>query len=145
MQKIRKIKKALVYVWQLPQHLVGLVVLKAGKLYHQHTQFCKGYGIKLYIVEHCFNCAVSLGQYVIVDKERYIQDFSLEDVLHEHGHSRQSLYLGWFYLLVVGLPSILGNIWDRLFHKQWSVQRRLDWYYSRFPENWADKLGGVRR
>jgi hypothetical protein len=55
------------------------------------------------------------------------------------------LILGWLYLPLVGLPSIIGNIWDRLFHKKWSSDRREKWYYSRYPENWADKLGGVIR
>ena len=56
---------------------------------------------------------------------------------HEHGHARQSLYLGPFYLFVIGIPSLL---WACLYrkHKRGS-------YYAFYTEKWADKLGGVVR
>lgn len=58
---------------------------------------------------------------------------------HEYGHSRQSLYLGPLYLIVVGLPSI---IWAGFVY---NLVRKEISYYDVYPENWADKLGGVNR
>jgi hypothetical protein len=84
---------------------------------------------------------VSLGSYIIVSKQA-----SSTVIFHEYGHYRQSKLLGPLYLLLVGIPSCLfNNVWDRLAHKKWSTERRVAWYYSRYPESWADKLGGVKR
>ena len=45
----------------------------------------------------------------------------------------------------VGLPSALGNLYDRWFHKSWDVKRSIQWYYSQPWEAWADRLGCVVR
>jgi hypothetical protein len=66
-------------------------------------------------------------------------------VRHELGHSLQSRYLGPLYLFVVGIPSIYGNLVNRGKHRNWTASEKALWYYNRFPENWADKLGGVKR
>lgn len=54
---------------------------------------------------------------------------------HEWGHTRQSLYLGPLYLLIIGLPSI---IWAMI-HTPNSKKS----YYFFYTERWADKLGGI--
>jgi hypothetical protein len=52
---------------------------------------------------------------------------------------------GPLYLFAIGIPSLFGNaIWDTLFHKGWSAQKANDWYMSRYPEKWANELGGVK-
>lgn len=127
-------KKFLLYLWQLPQNLLGLLVIhliKANK--------AEWNGITYYKTKYLMG--VSLGQYIILYK------FSPNDsILHEYGHTKQSLFLGWLYLPVVGIPSaIFNNLWDRLAHQDWTYTERELWYYQRFPEKWADKLGGVRR
>jgi hypothetical protein len=49
-------------------------------------------------------------------------------------------------VIVIGIPSaVFNNLWDRLVHKKWPSTDRLKWYYNRYPEKWADKLGGVTR
>ena len=83
---------------------------------------------------------MSLGNFIFFGHEP-----SQISIGREYGHQIQSLYLGWFYLLVIGLPSFIGCIWDILFRVNWSNEKRIDWYYHRFPENWADSLGGVQR
>jgi len=40
---------------------------------------------------------------------------------------------------------LFNNLWDRLFHKNWGAARRREWYYGRWPEKQADRLGGVTR
>lgn len=47
------------------------------------------------------------------------------------------------YLLLIGIPSACGNIYDRFFHKKWTSYRRNEWYYKQPWEKWADRLGGV--
>lgn len=60
---------------------------------------------------------------------------------HEWGHSIQSLIFGPLYLLVIGIPSVMrGSI------SHWHYNKNDNWdYYNGFPENWADKIGGVQR
>ena len=43
------------------------------------------------------------------------EEVYLTTVSHEHGHQKQSMYLGWLYLLIIGLPSALRNITDIVF------------------------------
>ena len=121
--------KLLLYLWQLPQEIIGffLVLILKGK----QTK----YGIiGIYTVPNLFHSGISLGDYIIFDSRIEISE---TDVLHEYGHQLQSRMLGPLYLLIVGIPSLIRNIYSRIKKKD------NKWYYSRFPENWADKLGGV--
>lgn len=133
-RRLRKkmIKEVLLYLWQLPQNLLGLLVIFFSKAKKDNSY-------NVYIT----NCriGVSLGKYIILNKH-----YSYNIILHEQGHQKQSLYFGWLYLIIIGIPSsIFVNLWDRIFHKKWTYQERIKWYYSRYPERWADKLGGVIR
>lgn len=127
-------KNVFLFLWQLPQNLLGLLVVHITKA--KKTEWN---GIVWYKTD--WRIGVSLGNYIILYK------FSdLDDIRHEYGHQIQSLFLGWLYLVIVGIPSaVFNNLWDRIFHKKWNVDDRYDWYYARFPENWADGLGGVNR
>ena len=121
--------KVLLYIWQLPQNLLGLLVILFTGAEHDWDDY---WTAKI-------NMGVSLGSYIIIyDK------CSRNELKHEQGHQKQSRYLGPLYLLIIGLPSALGNMWDRLFHKKWSVSKRVSWYYKQPWEAWADKLGGVK-
>lgn len=123
-------KKVLLWLWQLPQNLLGLLVIlftgahKTAECYRTTKRF-----------------GASLGEYVILG-DVYANATTIK---HEQGHQKQSKYLGPLYLILIGLPSASGNVWDRLFHKKWPVSKRISWYYSLPWEAWADKLGGVKR
>jgi len=142
-------KDALIWVWQLPQHLLGLLLIWLLRARLRHwprnsdvTDLIDYWEFKLKGRVSRFLSGGSFGRYIILPsgKDR------AQTVPHEYGHSVQSRAWGPLYLLVIGLPSALGNnLWDRLFHKGWPVEKRHDWYYSRYPEKQADKLGGVKR
>ena len=125
--------KFLLYLWQLPQHLLALALLPVisikGKHYTTHKR--NRYN---YIRQTLFDTSFSLGKYVFLT-----QDNTKTTLKHEVGHSVQSAIFGPLYLLIIGLPSISRNIYSRLRKKNDT------WYYSSFPENWADKLGKVNR
>ena len=140
-------KKALAWVfwlWMLPQQLLGFFLVKllhGQKTYVRLTSdittgIYYKYRITIYKVPRLFHSAVSLGTFLIFDSRVC---FSENSIKHENGHTKQSFRLGWLYLPIVGIPSLAGNIYSRIFHKT------TDWYYSRFPENWANKLGGAER
>lgn len=119
-------KNLILWLWQFPQNLIGFIVIKLGKA-NNYCQMSKIYTC------HLFYAGVSLGKYIIFDNRRIIED---NDIKHEIGHQKQSLYLGWFYLIIIGLPSVIGNLIYRI--KKFN-------YYALPWEKWADKLGNVRR
>ena len=126
-------KAILLYIWQLPQNLLGLILRLIWK--PEKEMIYKG--VK-YSFTQSFPSGISLGEYVILKRYPF-NKYTWNSVKHEYGHTRQSVRYGWFYLLVIGLPSLLGNIYDRIF-KKGSV-----WYYNQPWEKGADKLGGVER
>ena len=131
-------KKVLLWLWQLPQNLLGLlVILFTGA---KRTSY---ESISHWLIKNPDNTkyfGVSLGSYIIFGN--YPDKLSFK---HEQGHQKQSMYLGPLYLLIIGLPSIIGNVFDRLFHKKWPVSKRISRYYKLPWEAWADKLGDVER
>lgn len=143
-------KKIILWVWQLPQNILGFILTRKPKA--TGTYLCNdGKLVKVYFTSNVFNCGVSLGNYIILDYDSYCyggycECLSANVLNHERGHQKQSLYLGWLYLPVIGITSALcNNLYDRIFHCKWSAKERNCWYYSRFPEKWADELGGVKR
>ena len=136
---VKIMKKVLLYIWQLPQNLLALIFLM---FYTKETKFKYKDGINFYETPEMAS-GISLGQYVIIRHRCYIDNLN-----HEYGHTKQSKYLGWFYLLVIGLPSILGNVIERVILYNilhWSTHKCYVWYYHLPWEKWADKLGGVTR
>lgn len=118
-------KKILLYIWQLPQNLLGLLL---RSIYKGKDSM---YNDAIVRRSTKMRGGISLGKYIVIS-----QWSSKKTVEHEYGHCRQSKYLGWLYLLVVGLPSIL--------HAALCKCRKHS-YYDVYPEKWADKLGGVER
>lgn len=121
----------LIYIWQLPQNLVGLII---RIFYKKKTSI--SYKGKMVRVCNGFPGGISLGETIIIMKYPNTKD-TWDTVKHEYGHSIQSKYLGWFYLFVIGIPSILWAVW-------WNPKRNVS-YYSFYTEKWADKLGNVQR
>jgi len=134
---MKKIKEILLYIWQLPQNILGLLLLLwykivDGKKLVHYTDYN---GIQ-YWATPSMPSGISLGKYVIF----FYQYHSYTDSFkHEYGHTKQSKKIGWFYLPIIGLPSLCGNILDRIFDLGYKF------YYSQPWEAWADKEGGVKR
>lgn len=134
-------KRFILYLWQLPQNLVGLIMSKVCKCEEIYSVPNKVY----FYVAQKFNSnwsGVSLGNYIIFSSHHNADDNSIK---HEHGHQKQSSYLGWLYLILIGLPSFVGNLYDRIAHKKWTIKERIKWYYNQPWEKWADELGGAKR
>lgn len=119
-------KNILLYLWQLPQNLLGLLVVFFSRAKHVFTN---GVDTPFYFTKYRFG--VSLGCHIIVNEA-----CSQNTLKHELGHCFQSLYLGWLYLPLIGLPSAIGNLLNRFI--------KFD-YYKQPWEKWADKLGNVQR
>ena len=133
------LKKIILYIWQLPQNLAGLALLAYN---HKSIEKCYFDDIAYWKAKHINDCGISLGNYIFLDSDAKITETKIK---HEHGHQIQSKYFGPLYLIVIGLPSAIGNIIDRKFHKDWDKRTKSFWYYSQKWEASADKLGGVER
>lgn len=101
---IMKIKDILIQIllilWQLPQVLVGVCMLPfLGKL--------KLIGYKNYCwifeAEH-MSGGISLGCFIFLNKYNALKKLI---IMHELGHTKQSHMMGWLYLIIIGIPSIL--------------------------------------
>lgn len=122
----------LLQVWQLPQNLLGLLV----GLFLKGKRRLPGLpgippSIRFVGARNMWG-GISLGNFVYLRPPVYEKM-----VRHEYGHCIQSRLLGPFYLLVIGLPSLLWALW-------WHPGRPVD-YYTFYTERWADRLGGVER
>ena len=128
-------KLFLAKLWEAPQHLVAKFVIKFFKA-EQFDNYKDAY-----LFHWTRNDGLSLGRYIFlpfneVTEHQWRQNF----VKHEYGHSIQSQWLGWLYLLVIALPSIIwAGCFDN-FRKKTNTS-----YYWFYTEALADKLGGVNR
>lgn len=123
----------LLCIWQIIQIIVGLVMLA---IFRNKTKYTNEYnGIVVWRISHkgAFGTACfSTGPFIITVEhpdERLLR--------HETGHSKQSLYLGPLFHIVVSIPSIC-RFWVRRLGK-----KTQEWYLSGYPENWAEKCGGT--
>ena len=126
---IEIIKYVLLYVWQLPQNIVGLFIRLIYTEEVKHTVA----GIQFWYCKS-FSGGISLGNMVMIGSKYELT------VRHEYGHQIQSKILGPLYLLVIGIPSI---VWAGLYGSV--IKYTHNGYYKFYTESWADKLGKVKR
>lgn len=131
MKKLLNIlKEAALYIWQLPQNIVGLLVRLIYKGEVKHTIA----GIDFWYC-NSFPGGISLGNMVMIGSKYELT------VKHEYGHQIQSKILGPLYLFVIGIPSIT---WAWIYPcKRFPYTK--NGYYRFYTEKWADKLGGITR
>lgn len=116
-------KNILLFIWQAPQNIFGLMV----HLFIKDTLALKYKGRRIYSVKNR-NLNVCLGDYIFLNK-RIVGRKSKQ--AHEYGHSVQSRFLGPLYLPIIGLFSGL--------HYQFGSSDKP--YLDFWTERWAEKLG----
>ena len=129
-------------IWGFPQSLLGLInflihIKEKHYLYHGAI-----------ITEWNNKSSVSLGMFVFVTTEPFFyeklkgeyskEELSARLLVHEYGHTIQSLLLGPLYLIVIGIPSTLWGFLPYFYNKR--QNERLS-YFSFFTEKWANQLG----
>lgn len=115
----------LLIIWQLPQVLVGVVMLPfLGKLrlirYENYCWIFEGENM---------SGGISLGCFIFLSKYSAKKE---ETIRHELGHVKQSHMLGWLYLFIIGIPSIV-----------WAMTNGNKCYYSFYTEKGANKLSDL--
>ncbi|MBO5081208.1 MAG: hypothetical protein J6C06_01235 [Lachnospiraceae bacterium] len=126
--------------WGILQTIVGFIMFLKyfkNKHYTYHGAV---------ITEWNANASVSLGLFVFIAREepwfeKFKDEMEGEEIytrllVHEYGHTIQSLILGPLYLIVIGFPS---TIWGFLFEKKRKEEQIP--YGTFFTEKWANKLG----
>lgn len=123
--------KTILYIWQLPQNIVALISIGIFKAKYGYKLNSKKNTVNIYLTNN--NIGVSLGNYIIVNNKH-----SKLTINHEIGHCKQSIYLGWLYLIIIGIPSAINNLINRIPFIKYD-------YYSFYTEAWADKLANIKR
>lgn len=125
MKKI--LHEIILWIWCFPQMLAGLILkMVTGAVKNcDHYEYVLPFG------------SISLGTYIFLSQAHISNPSTL---LHEKGHTKQSYILGWLYIPVILIPSM---IWAGCFQK-YREKHKIS-YYSFYTERWADKLSGVKR
>lgn len=135
--------RLLQWTWGLPQTMLGAILYQRYRNC-PHTTF---HGASVTIWPQ--RSSLSLGMFLFVSKELFPNKqkepptfrhgtFTRRLLVHEYGHTIQSLMFGPLYLLTVGLPSIT---WANLPAFRKYRKRNHKSYYTVYPENHADRLG----
>lgn len=139
------------FVWELPQMLLGYTVAMMRIIAHQVDRVEYIHGITYAIDEgrkDFSNMGMSLGNVVNMwlsdslmhDFEHEVRFSFGQIMMHEFGHTIDSLRLGPLYLIVVGIPSYL-SVWL----EQWLVgsYRHRDLYAERWANKHAQRYFGI--
>jgi hypothetical protein len=137
------VSAARLWTWELPQSLLGLglrLLLRIGGRERGAERRPDG----RWLIEND-NLGVSLGTYVYwpTGLRRHGPAACRLTRAHELGHTVQSRRLGWLYLPTVGLASVSRVAYSAVFSWRWG--RAWRGYYDAWPEDAADRHGGVWR
>ncbi len=115
-------------LWGFPQTLLGFAVflrLRKASHFRYHGAV---------VTEWRRSTGVSLGMFIFIPEGKRGRDF----LVHEYGHTIQSLLLGPLYLFVVGIPSVL---WCNLRCFETMRRKKKISYQKLYTERWANHLG----
>lgn len=118
----------LLWLWQFPQNYIAFLIY--GCLGYLCYYGGKYNGKNLIITEYILS-NFSLGDYIFA-----LPNSTGKSLKHDLGHSYQSQLLGWLYIPVIAIPSVLHNLVHYIAYK---LGKEWD-YYSFYTEKWADKL-----
>jgi hypothetical protein len=139
---MKVLKSILLFLWQLPQYMVGYVwlliqITSEGILESATVRLKSGFETRVVFLCNKSNSAVSFGNLIFVngfsaDEERNFKalcETYIDTIRHESGHAIQSRLLGWFYLIIIGLPSFVSaSVGSASQHRRF------------YTETWANRL-----
>lgn len=126
--------------WGILQTLLGLIMF----IIHIRSRHFNYHGAIITVWDA--KSSMSLGLFVFVTSEPYfaekyedqigIEELSNRLLVHEYGHTIQSLILGPLYLVIIGIPSTLWGLLGAKKRKEKQIP-----YGNFFTEGWANSLG----
>lgn len=123
--------KVIHWIWCFPQMFAALILRMFVKV-----QTKEKYNNCIVYKCNLKGGSVSLGNKIFLCKAHWNDSYVK---CHEYGHYKQGLILGWLYLIIIGVPSLL---WCWIIHPLINKFKRIN-YYSFYTEKWANKLGGL--
>ena len=117
------------WIWGLPQNLLGFLLM----LYHRHDPRSTYRGCM--VIHWGGSGSMSLGMFLFIGNKS-----DRRVLVHEFGHSVQSMILGPLFLPVMGIPSFL---WCNLQPFRKLRRERNVSYYRFYPESTANWLGSL--
>lgn len=132
------------FFWELPQNLVGLFLIYIVNFGADKVMTYDGIkiGSNIFYLKRGCSAGVCLGEFICFPYWSFTS-VNLADKQHERGHRIQSRILGPLYLILVGIPSVVRNLRFRIKQRKYPLYKLVKWYYSGYPEKWADNLGHV--
>ena len=131
-------------LWGLPQSIIGFFLFLHYRRRSRRHEIFHG----AIVTSWPIHGSMSLGLFIFMSEHTgsFVRDGEIVTgavadrsvLVHEFGHSVQSLLLGPLFLPLVGLPSIL---WANVPALRALRRDRKISYYSIYPENWANRLG----
>lgn len=123
-------KQIILFIWCLPQNILGLIVLAFTKLQHAKTELYQD----TFLTRWKYSSGGSIGCFIFVP-----ENVSERVIKHEYGHYLDGKCLGPLYLPIIFLPSFT---WAAFF-KRYREKNNIS-YYDFYTERRADKLGEVQ-
>ncbi len=130
------------WTWGILQNLIGLGIF----LWHiKNPHFLYNGAV---VTEWASdNLSLGMGMFIFMRKTREGEDITdipksgdyVRTLVHEYGHTIQSIILGPLYPLVISIPS---GLWCNLPKAAEYRRKNKVSYYDFYPEKWADHLGG---
>ncbi len=130
------------WTWGIVQTLLGFIIF----LLHIRRKHFLYHGAIVTVGDN--PSSVSIGAFVFITDEPYFypkhkdaftkEELSARLLVHEYGHTVQSLILGVLYLPVMGVPSTLWGFLPSCAKKR--KEQGIS-YFSFFTERWANALG----
>lgn len=127
-------------IWGFPQTLLGAVLY----LLHVRCRHFSYHGAVITVWKA--RTSISLGMFVFVTAEPFFakkyegrideKTLSKRLLVHEYGHTVQSLILGPLYLIAMGIPSTLWGFFGSRKRREQQIP-----YGAFFTESWANRLG----
>lgn len=128
--------------WGLPQTLLGLFLL----LLHRNDEHFLFHGAL--VTRWQGRSSMSVGPFVFLTADPFFTDkftgqYTKEELtdrllVHEYGHTIQSLTLGPLYLIIIGVGS---TIWGWLPSLNRMRREKQISYFAFFTESWANRWG----
>lgn len=128
---LNKLLFALLFLWQLPQNLVALLVMPfLGKLtFVDYRHYCVGYAGTRFPKNAS---GISLGSFAFFHPDAADDEHTIR---HEmDGHTVDSKIFGPLYLFVIGIPSMIHILF---------IKKGAD-YYNFYTERRANKHAGLQ-
>lgn len=116
--------------WGIIQNILGFFVYLFVRISDPKCLHCRFFCS--FACKWKLRSSMSLGMFLFIGEDNY------RVLVHEYGHSIQSMILGPFYLPLIGIPSL---IWAQTPRYKRKRRKGIYRYSSFYPERWANYLG----